>query len=260
MSVDLFELAGLDAPTRAYLLDAVSALPASREPSAALSAALAVVRDALRERHPIRRDQLVVEVLCRLDTHRWAVEGWTAQPDAELTALTPEGETVRVLATAVGEAGRFEAITTPRSPSSLNGWVLISSSAAGIVETAELRATTCEQVQDGTQVIRIGPRLPSPPRTIVALLDRDGELLEHHLVWLETAPGWRDAELVCVLDGPADVERARWRAGQLHELYARPMTLVVLPMRAGRWMMRTAGTAHATAHEVRCSQWPGRLA
>ena len=86
------------------------------------------------------------------------------------------------------------------------------------------------------------------------------ELLEHHLSWLEGDGQWRQAELICVFDGAVDVEQARWLVRELHELYGRTMTLVVLPVRAGRRMMREAGAAHAEAREIRWSDWPGRFA
>jgi hypothetical protein len=259
MTVDLVELAGLDETTRAHLLDALSGLPATEGPSAGLTAALRVARDALRERHPIRGDQILVDVLCRLDPRHWAVEGWSAQPDPELFALTPEGETVR-LGAVVDRDGRFAAVASTRSPSTTEGWVVLGCSDNGVVETPELGATTREQVLAGTRTVRFGPAPMKPQTTVVVLLDPDGELLEHHLVWFETDTAGRNADLVCVLDGPQELQRSESFARQLHDLYARPMTLVVLPVHAGRRMMCEAGAAHAVDGEIRWSDWPGRFA
>lgn len=235
------------------------ALSAREGPSPALAAARRVVRDVLRERYPIRADQILVDVLCRLDRHRWAVEGWTAEPDAQLFALAPEGETVKLGAVADSD-GRFETVVSTRGPSTTEGWVVIGSSPDGFVETPELRATTREEVLAGADVVRFGPALVRPETAFVVLVDAARELLEHHLSWLESDSQWRDVELVCVLDWVADLEQARWLVGQLHELYGRPMTLVALPVHAGRRMMREAGAAHAEAREIRWSDWPGRFA
>lgn len=258
MTVDLMELAGLDAPMRAHLLDTLSRLPAREEPRPGLTTALRVVRDALRERYPIRADRVLVDVLCRLDPHHWSVEGWSAQQDAELFALTPEGEAVELEAV-IDAAGRFEAVASTRSPSTTEGWVVMSSAGGGFVETPELSAMTSEQVLADVRVLRFGPALPEPQGAIVVSLDSQAELLEHHLVWLETEK-WRDVELVCVLDGPADLARARCLVEQLHDLYGRPLTLVVLPVLAGRLMMRAAGAAQAIAADIAWSDWPGRFA
>jgi hypothetical protein len=138
--------------------------------------------------------------------------------------------------------------------------VVISSSPDGFVETPELRAITREEVLAGVDIVTFGLAPAEPETAVVVLVDAALELLEHHLSWLESDGQWREAELICVFDGVVDVEQARWLVGELHELYGRPMTLVVLPVHAGRRMMREAGAARAEAREIRWSDWPGRFA
>jgi hypothetical protein len=102
----------------------------------------------------------------------------------------------------------------------------------------------------GAAVERFGTSPEGPELSLVLSLDRAGDLLEHHLA--QTADDsqlWR-SELVCVFDGPCDPEAALWRVQQLHELYGRAMTAVVLSERCGAALMREAGVARASASRL----------
>jgi hypothetical protein len=100
----------------------------------------------------------------------------------------------------------------------------------------------------GVTTFSFGSSEQAPPTALVLALDRDMELLEHHLA---CDPGRPREELIAVLDGFPDVEYACWRAAQLFELYGRAMTLVVLRERGGPALMRAAGAAAASAPDVR---------
>jgi hypothetical protein len=55
---------------------------------------------------------------------------------------------------------------------------------------------------------------------------------------------------VCVQDGPQDVERCRWRAKQLFELYGVPFSLAVLTERGGAALARAAGASVSSAQRL----------
>jgi hypothetical protein len=249
MTLDLLDLAALHPATRAELLLATSKLPAMHGPSPALTAALRTVRDALRERHPIRPDRLAVEVLVGLDPHRWYVEGLLDAP-AGLSALSPEGELV-ALAAEVDSDGRFACHFETRSPSSDKGWVFTAAARGEEVEAPEVNALTRDRVLAESATTAFGVAPTAPDVSIIVLLGTDGDLLEHHLAQLCGDPKGHDAELICVLDGPCDPDQARERAEQLYELYGRAMCLIVLPARGGVRLMREAGAVAASGRALR---------
>jgi GT2 family glycosyltransferase len=85
-----------------------------------------------------------------------------------------------------------------------------------------------------------------PAISIVLSLDADEELLEHQLAEVADDTTLRACELICVQDGSRDVERCRWRADQLFDLYGVPFSLAVLTERGGVALGRAAGASVAS--------------
>jgi hypothetical protein len=86
-----------------------------------------------------------------------------------------------------------------------------------------------------------------PALSIVLSLDADGELLEHHLAQVANDATLRACEVICVQEGSRDVERCRWGAGQLFDLYGVSFSLAVLTERGGEALSRAAGASVASA-------------